>query len=104
MESYRTFCIPGSRRRREECPAWVPLITGVEVMRTASGRYRAKVSTLIPQRDNLGRELATHICVNTMTGLPGGAPQNIEGTVRVLMLDGNIISHNGAGRCTTGLF
>lgn len=104
MESYRSFCTPGARRHREECPDWYRLISGVEVMRTASGRYRAAVRTLIPQRDPLGQRLATTICVNTMTGLPGGAVQNMEGTVRVLMLDGNIIAHNGAGRCTAGLF
>lgn len=103
--SYRSFCIPGRRRRDPgECPDWYRLITGIDVTRAASGRYRARVRTLIPQRDALGQRLATTICVNTMTGLPGGAAQNIEGTVQVLMLDGNIIAHNNFGQCTTGLF
>jgi len=39
-----------------------------------------------------------------MTGLPGGAVQNMEGTVQVLMLNGYIIAHNNFGRCTADLF
>lgn len=105
MAYYRDFCVPGRHRRDPpRCPDWEMMIRSASVARSASGRYRAEVSTLIPSRDPLGENLATTICAQTMAGLPGGAIANISGTVRVKMSDGNTIAHNAFGRCTAGLF
>jgi hypothetical protein len=105
MRYFRDSCIPGRHRRDPpQCPDWEMMIRGATVTRSASGHYRAEVSTLIPSRDPIGENLATTICAQTMAGLPGGAIANISGTVRVKMADGNTIAHNAFGRCTAGLF
>lgn len=105
MAYFRDFCVEGRRRRDPpQCPDWETMVVSVSVSRGTSGRYRAEVSTVIPSRDALWRDLATTICSQTAAGLPGGMIANMNGAVRVKMLDGNTIAHNAFGRCTAGLF